>query len=282
MDHRYKKFLTLVETGSYSLAAKRLHVSQPAITIAITSLELKLGKKLLRRNRQNIELTEDGKTVLAVAKKINKNYEAMLNELASNNKKVEQVGFIDSIAYLLYTSPEKSSLLGNIEVMVDNSIRIINDLANKQIDFGFITGQPQSLGDDIEVHKLNDEAFVFVVSGKKTVKVSNKIDDWLAFNQASTTYKHFVEQFRKNGLKVTPVFYSTSLELLKDMAIAGNGTALLPYHFVEKDIADGKLSIVKTKPMFRPIWIVSRKNNMQPRLLEPLTNQINKLLTNRS
>lgn len=280
MDHRYKKFLTLVETGSYSTAAKRLHVSQPAITIAITSLEIKLGKKLLKRNRHGITLTTDGEIVLATAKKINKSYETMLSQLNNSHDQLEQVGFIDSIAYLLYSSPEQSKLLGNFEAMVDNSIRIINNLASKQIDFGFITGQPHSLGDEILTHKLNDESFVFVVSSSKKamIKPTDNIGDWLAFNKESTTYKHFVEQFKKNGLKVTPIFYSTSLELLKNMAIAGDGTALLPYHFVEKDIASGKLQIVNTKPMSRPIWMVSRKVDEKPKLLEPLTNRINSLL----
>ena len=280
MDHRYKKFLTLVETGSYSAAAKKLHVSQPAITIAITSLEIKLGKKLLKRNRHGITLTNDGEIVLATAKKINKSYENMLRQLDDSYSQLEQVGFIDSIAYLLYSSPEQSKLLGNFEAMVDNSIRIINNLASKQIDFGFITGQPHGLGDEILTHKLNDESFVFVVSSSKkpTTKPTDKIDDWLAFNKESTTYKHFVEQFKKNGLKVTPIFYSTSLELLKNMAIVGDGTALLPYHFVEKDIASGKLQIVNTKPMSRPIWMVSRKVDEKPKLLEPLTNRINSLL----
>lgn len=279
MDHRYKKFLTLVETGSYSLTAKQLHVSQPAITIAIASLELKLGKKLLIRNKQRVELTPEGEAVLLAAKKINKIHENMLSSLYNNNAAVVHVGIIDSIAHLLFTSSNENKLLGNIEVMVDNSVRIINDLASKQIDFGFITGQAAPLSDNILVHKLLDEQFIFVTSPANAPKQAvMEISDWLAFNQASTTYSHFIQQFINNGLHITPVFYSTSMELLKDMAKAGNGTALLPRHFVTNEIENNTLAIVKTKPMYRPIWIVSRKSDKKPKLLEPLTNRINSLL----
>jgi DNA-binding transcriptional LysR family regulator len=51
MDHRYKKFLAVAETGSFSAAAKKLHVTQPAITLAIGSLERAFGVKLYTRKK---------------------------------------------------------------------------------------------------------------------------------------------------------------------------------------------------------------------------------------
>jgi DNA-binding transcriptional LysR family regulator len=280
MDHRYQKFLILAETKSFSLTAKRLHVSQPAITIAIASLELKLGKKLLIRNNHKIELTPYGETVLTAAKKINKIHESMIDKLEHDDNAVTQVGFIDSIAHLLYTSSSANGLLSNIEAMVDNSVRILNDLLTKKIDFGFITGQLEPVSENILVHKLHDEQFVFVTAKNSApVNIVNEIPNWLAFNKTSTTYKYFVRQFKKDGLNVRPIFYSTSMELLKDMAKSGNGIALLPKHFVANDLKNGTLSVVKTKPMYRPIWIVTRKSSTKPKLLEPLTKQIDTLLS---
>lgn len=281
MDNRYKKFITVVELGSFSAAAKHLHVSQPAITIAIASLERSLGKKLFVRHKRTIELTADGEIVLQTAKRIDQEIMNMHSQLQSNTKSSRtHVGFIDSIAYLLYSSPKEKPLLSNIEVMVDNSSRIINDLVTKQIDFGFITGQPTSLTKDITVHKLRDESFVFVTSPNKAPpRAVTKIDNWLAFNQDSTTYRHFTRQFKKYGLCVNPTFYATSMELLKKMAIAGEGVALLPHHFVQDDIASNKLAIVRTQPMLRPIWIIARKDSTKPGLLEPLAQKINLLLS---
>jgi DNA-binding transcriptional LysR family regulator len=53
------------------------------------------------------------------------------------------------------------------------------------------------------------------------------------------------------------------MELLKEMAVAGKGTALLPRHFVVESLANGTLEVVVTQPMYRPIWAVSRKKQMQ-------------------
>lgn len=283
MDQRYRKFMKVVELGSFSAAAKQLRVSQPAITIAIASLERALGKKLLLRKRQAIELTPEGEIVYASSQRLNAEIEDMQRQLnADGGAPVAHIGLIDSIAHLLYASPKERTLLTNIEVMVDNSVRIINDLTSGAIDFGFITGQPEPLGDDITSYKLHDESFVFVASPSHApaAKVS-EIPDWLAFNQDSTTFRHFTYQFKKHRLNVTPKFYSTSMDLLKDMAIAGNGTALLPDHFVRAAIDNGLLVVVRTAPLHRPIWIITRKDVAKPAIFEPLLVRINELLAHK-
>lgn len=279
MDQRYNKFVKVVELGSFSAAAKQLRVSQPAITIAIASLEHSLGLKLLIRNRQSIELTPSGEIVYATATRIRDEIEGMNRQLRGDFEPVAHIGLIDSIAHLLYSSPNERPLLSNIEVMVDNSVRIINDLVSGVIDFGLITGQPEPLSSDIASYKLRDELFVFVTSPNRAPnKKVAEINDWLAFNQDSTTYRHFSRLFKKYRLKVIPKFYSTSMELLKDMAVAGNGTALLPLHFVQAAIDNNLLTIVDTEPLYRPLWIISRKNSAKPTVLDPIAAKINELL----
>lgn len=284
MDHRYKKFLTLVEAGSFSAAAKQLRVSQPAMTIAIASLERSLGKKLLLRKKHTVQLTADGDIVLRAAKAVDHEIERMHAALrTSAMKRRVHVGLIDSIAHLLFASAADKSVLENIEIMVDNSRRIMQDLADKKIDYGLITGQPAPLPSDFTIHKLHDEPFVFVASpALAPAKPVTAISNWLAFNQDSTTYRHFVRQFKKAGLQVAPTFYSTSLDLLKDMAIAGNGVALLPYHFVEDALQNKLLQVVKTEALYRPIWAISRRDETTVSGLTALTTQVETLLSHKN
>lgn len=264
MDHRYRKFLAVAEEGSFSGAAKKLKVTQPAITLAVASLERAFGVKLYTRKKYAVELTEQGKIVASAAKKMSDEFNKMKKKLNVDDKNAQyHVGIIDSIAHLLYTSTDVL-VRANAEVMVDNSRRILRDVSDGTIDFGVITGQPAPLGSDIAVHKLRDEEFVFVCAPYMAPSQSvTKIDDWLAINKDSTSFRHFVRLFKKEGLLVTPVFYSTSMELLKEMAVAGKGTALLPRHFVDQSLANGTLEVVITRPMYRPIWAVSRKKHMQ-------------------
>lgn len=57
----YKVFCVVAENGSFSKAAEKLYISQPAITQTIKKLEEQLGGKLFYRNNNGVSLTEEGK-----------------------------------------------------------------------------------------------------------------------------------------------------------------------------------------------------------------------------
>lgn len=59
-DFRLKIFLKVSETGSFTLAAKELGISQPAVSQSITALEKSIGTPLLTRARGEVYLTPEG------------------------------------------------------------------------------------------------------------------------------------------------------------------------------------------------------------------------------
>lgn len=59
-DFRLKIFLKVSETGSFTLAAKELGISQPAVSQSMTALEKSIGTQLLTRARGEVYLTEEG------------------------------------------------------------------------------------------------------------------------------------------------------------------------------------------------------------------------------
>ena len=63
-------FKTVAETGKISLAAKKLYVSAPALSIAIANLENELGVKLFDRTNNRIVLNEQGKVYLGYVNQI--------------------------------------------------------------------------------------------------------------------------------------------------------------------------------------------------------------------
>jgi len=65
-----RSFVTVVDAGSFSRAAKELALSQPAVTTQVRSLEEELGQTLLDRQYRNIELTEAGEVFLPHAREI--------------------------------------------------------------------------------------------------------------------------------------------------------------------------------------------------------------------
>ena len=66
--HQLHIFYTVAEKGSFSHAAGALHMTQPAVTMQVQSLEDYFGVKLFHRSTKKIELSEAGRALLPFAK----------------------------------------------------------------------------------------------------------------------------------------------------------------------------------------------------------------------
>ena len=68
--HQLECFVRTAELGSFTKAAERLHISQPALSKNISLLENSLDVKLFDRNGKRFTLSATGKQVLELAKSI--------------------------------------------------------------------------------------------------------------------------------------------------------------------------------------------------------------------
>lgn len=81
-----KEFTVLAEIGSYSKAAKELHISQPVLSRHIQMLEKELEHPLFIRSTRRMELSPFGERFLLHAKKLTQNYDEAMKDM----KKWEQ------------------------------------------------------------------------------------------------------------------------------------------------------------------------------------------------
>ena len=71
-SHRLETFRMVALCGRMSEAARRLHLSQPAVTAQVQQLESALGRSLFLRSRSGIQLTEDGRRLLETAEALHR------------------------------------------------------------------------------------------------------------------------------------------------------------------------------------------------------------------
>lgn len=83
-DRRLRTFVTLVEMGGYTAAARQLGITQPAVTRQISELEKDLGTTLLDHScRHEVRLTPNGEKVLHYARTILHLYGSLASALGS-------------------------------------------------------------------------------------------------------------------------------------------------------------------------------------------------------
>lgn len=94
-----KHFLTVGEAGSITAAAKKLRLTQPALSRQIKALEEELGTPLLDRGAHSITLTTAGEVLLAEARKLLRASETMIEKVrAAAVGEPLRVGYAPSLA----------------------------------------------------------------------------------------------------------------------------------------------------------------------------------------
>src|SRR5690625_4280800 len=76
-----KAFVAIVEFGSFVEASEHLHLSQPALSIAIRKLEEAVGGVLFNRSPRGVQLTPEGRFFLPMARRLIGDWEEALGDL---------------------------------------------------------------------------------------------------------------------------------------------------------------------------------------------------------
>ena len=144
-DRRLQVFHAVAKHGSFTRAAERLHMTQPAVTFQIKQLEERLNTRLLERGPSGITLTAAGEIVQAYADRIlelNEELGTRVAELTDELTGTLNIGTSTTIA--AYWLPQ---LLEGFKrtyprvvprVMVGNSAFIETRVARRDLDLGLI------------------------------------------------------------------------------------------------------------------------------------------------
>jgi LysR family transcriptional regulator, transcriptional activator of the cysJI operon len=266
MEERLLKFVGLVDSGSYTKAANSLHISQPALTMAIKQLERELGQVLLIRHRRDLKLTPAGKNAYIAGKEI----KASTNKLdraihGKSHPDNFSIGMIDSVAARLIANEklvEELFSLPNVSIWVNNTDRLLNDLQQGRLDYVIGTKSGAYDSQLVSSNEVFNEKLIWV-SKAEDVKQHNSdiasgkvIDNFIAYNPESNTYKIINDHLNKQEVQVTTTIHSTSPELTLQLVISGKGSAFLPRTNVEKHLKTrvlGSIGGAKLK-VNRPIW----------------------------
>ena len=266
MDQKLHTFLMLCQTMNYRLAAERLHLSQPAVTKQIQSLEQHLQTKLFYYDGHILHKTE--KCLLLERYAISQQFQFEELQLAILDKKRQRLRIgatktigdyvlIDSIKDYL-RSPEHE-----LSLVVDNTKHLLQMLDENRLDFAVIEGSFSKTKYDS--YLLRMEPFVGICAQSsplcgQIVSVEELLKETIIVREdGSGTRKIFEERLNANGYNLNDFHRTVSISSfvsIKALVADGIGISFLydSVVFGESDIGSFSVTGITDPHAFHVVY----------------------------
>jgi len=262
MDIKLKVFCTVAETGSFTRTSRIVHLSQPAVSLQIQSLEEFFETKLFDKTGKQLNLTQAGKILYEHAKHILEHHNEVvkeINKLTGSMKGAVEIGASTTLGnYILpriITDFRRIHPKIKIKLRIGNTERVEDLMHSGFVDFGIVEGRP-SRGDTKTEKVISDQLILAVHPGhalarKKSVSVLDLTrESFIMREQGSGTRQQIEEFLSRHGLNIQDLHIALimgSTESIKAAVEAGNGIAMISRWAVRKEVEDGRLSAVSLR-----------------------------------
>lgn len=169
--HALRLFLVIASTGSVTRASELLNISQPAITAQIKKFEKELNFALLKPQGRGIALTDAGKQLAVLAKRLFaveqqiEHFAAQYRDGASGHIRIAAT-YLPAHFLLPAWIANFKSLYEQVEMTITttNSSDALNQLLNIEADLAIYGGLPEEYPDSVRTEELFRDELWFVVA----------------------------------------------------------------------------------------------------------------------
>ncbi|MDX6397602.1 MAG: hypothetical protein QOJ43_1010 [Gaiellaceae bacterium] len=275
--HKLEVFEHVVELGSVTRAAERLHVAQPVVTAHVRSLEERVGAPLFYREGRQKLLTEAGRAVHAWASDVlrrTRELDRHLESVSDGRRGTIVLG--SSMAVGGYLLPPVLSAfraerpLVDIRLNVNDSEHAIVDTLSSENDFAVVVSEASPASESLAAELLGVEELVFVCAPESEFAGAELTVEQLAelsFVEAPTGLlrRSFVEnQMNRIGIfDRTIAIEMGHPEAMKQATRSGLGVAVLSYTSVARELERGELCRIDVEGVHElgfPAYLVYRKD----------------------
>lgn len=288
-------FVGVATHGSFSNAARRIHISQPALTRSVQLLEGLLQVKLFDRNPQGIELTEDGHTLFRHASLILNSVQSAQDEISASKDGgygEVRVGLASLFTNFLVDTAVTNTSLSHHQFRASIRVGLYEDMSallrEGLLDFVISTNTETEQNQDINFENLCEISAVVVagaenpLSKKKNVNLEDlQRENWITLNQPHM--KAFLTSFFAQSGLMAPksTVRTSSLEMLRSLIRKQHFVGFLPSHWIAEDLKVGRLAILNAPgtPVTRMAGIVTRKTTILNKGGQLLIKELKKAAT---
>lgn len=279
-----KIFVKLIDTGSYSKAAEKIGLTQPAISMQIKALEERFETELVYKEKGNINLTPAGKAVYKNAKEIIDRWDKLVIDVEDKKDKLYKNIIIgsstipseyilpDLLADFSKNEPEIKSC-----IEVGDSADMIDLLEKGEVDVILVGFKPaNSRYETIEI--VEDSLRLITPIGhrlveKENVKVGDLIEENLLIREVgSGTRIAMLRGFKNSGIQFNDLNIKCRLgstEAIIAAVQAGLGISLISKFASAKAKKHGRIEEIEVKDInfTRKFYLAFNKNRKDDKLI---------------
>lgn len=266
-------FRTLCEAGcNATKAADTLHMTQPAVSLAVKELERYYGVRLFDRIGHRLHITDAGRQFLQYAIHISDLFADMETGLRNwDSKGILRVGASITVGSQFMPRYVKAFSeicpQTDVRVLIDQSDRLEKKILANELDFALIEGIAHS-EDMISRAYMEDHLRVICSSlrpwkqGECISREQFKKQKFLLREHGSGTREVFDRAVEQAGIRITPTWEAMSTTALINAVIEDLGIAVLPYRRIRPALERGLVKTVEVENLSfrRYFYIIYHKD----------------------
>jgi DNA-binding transcriptional LysR family regulator len=257
-------FCAVVERKSFSQAAERLGVTQPAISLQIRSLEQRLGRQLLDRSGRRVEPTEAGRRLYASAQRVLAAEEHLLEELDADDEGAitgtlelgASTGPGGTVVPLLLCEFQEQHPDVRVRLTVSDTQTVVDRVAERELELGIVGAGRRHRGVAFEPF-FRDEVVLVCPSGHrlagKTISLDDLKGEKLIVMQEGAGVRQVIEdELRKAGMRLRDLDVRLELglqESVRSAVLAGHGVAFISRLAIEADLTAGRIATARVRAL---------------------------------
>jgi DNA-binding transcriptional LysR family regulator len=255
-------FCAVVERKSFSQAAERLGVTQPAVSLQVRSLEKRLGRKLLDRSGRRVEPTEAGLALYRGAQRMLALEGQLIDELDAGEggelggtlEVGASTGPGSTVVPVLLCEFQHENPGVAVSLSISDTQSVVDRVAERELELGVVGGARRHRGVVFEPF-FRDEVVLACPPGHRFAGRSVSLDELreepLIVMQEGAGVRQVIEdELRRAGTRLRDLEPRLELglqESVKSAVAAGHGVTFISRTAIEADLAAGTLETARVK-----------------------------------
>ncbi|WP_424625335.1 LysR family transcriptional regulator [Achromobacter marplatensis] len=265
-----RAFVALADERHFTRAAQRCHLTQPAFSALIRSLEDAAGLRLFDRNTRHVELTAEGRVLDASARRLLADMDLVMDDLrdhAARRRGHVALAALPSLAagwlpglLARFSQAHPGIVLDLRDALLDPCLDMVQ---SGQVDFAVASRRPDMT--DLDSEFLHADRYFLVCRADHPLAAQSpvRLRDIVRYPviqlaRGSSVRKHLDEALGADA--PLPVFEVEHLATVTGLVRAGLGVSVVPamtlFHFRSDDL---RVVPLAGRALTRPLYLVQRK-----------------------